>query len=108
MSFSTKLLVKEADQKLSFAYKCHRDRNNRIFAVNAISFHPVFGTFSTAGSDGYFNFWDKDSKMRLHQFQQLNQPITCTAFNHDGRLAIKSKKANQLYSRYHIWLCGGL
>lgn len=86
--------MKEADQKLSFAYKCHRDRNNRIFAVNAISFHPVFGTFSTAGSDGYFNFWDKDSKMRLHQFQQLNQPITCTAFNHDGKIGYDKETEN--------------
>lgn len=25
----------------------------------------VQGTFATAGSDGAFNFWDKDSKQRL-------------------------------------------
>ncbi|EME26257.1 hypothetical protein Gasu_61000 isoform 2 [Galdieria sulphuraria] len=102
--------IQEADQKLSFAYKCHRDRNNRIFAVNAISFHPVFGTFSTAGSDGYFNFWDKDSKMRLHQFQQVNQPITCTAFNHDGKNVIETKitKANMFETRHNIRLCSRL
>lgn len=30
-----------------------------------MTFHPEFGTFVTAGSDGTFNFWDKDSKQRL-------------------------------------------
>jgi hypothetical protein len=37
----------------NFAFKCHRDTDhgrNNIYAVNAISFHPVYGTFSTAGS----------------------------------------------------------
>lgn len=28
----------------------------------------VHGTFATAGSDGAFNFWDKDSKQRLKVF----------------------------------------
>lgn len=31
----------------------HMHRNNdEIYAVNAISFHPTYGTFATAGSDG--------------------------------------------------------
>ena len=30
-----------------------------IYAVNAIRFHKPYGTFSTAGSDGTFNFLDK-------------------------------------------------
>lgn len=37
----------------NFAFKCHRDTardSNAIYAVNAISFHPGYGTFSTAGS----------------------------------------------------------
>lgn len=28
-------------------------------AVNTMAFHPVHGTFATAGSDGTYNFWDK-------------------------------------------------
>lgn len=35
----------------NFTFKCHRD-NNDIYAVNDIKFHPVHGTFVTAGSDG--------------------------------------------------------
>jgi WD40 repeat protein len=41
-----------------------------IYAVNAISFHPQYGTFVTAGSDGTYNFWDKDSKQRLKAMQK--------------------------------------
>ena len=36
-----------------------------VYAVNDISFHPVHGTFSTCGSDGTINFWDKDARTRL-------------------------------------------
>eukprot|EP00955_Chlamydomonas_euryale_P024186 254941-Chlamydomonas_euryale.AAC.1 len=46
------------------SFKCHRD-NNDIYAVNAMAFHPQFGTFATAGSDGTYNFWDAGSKQRL-------------------------------------------
>jgi len=63
--------VEEKDNSSNFSFKCHRDNppNQRdvtnVFSVNAISFHPTFGTFSTAGSDGTFHFWDKDAKHRL-------------------------------------------
>lgn len=33
--------------------------------MNSIKFHPQHGTFVTAGGDGTYNFWDKDSKQRL-------------------------------------------
>jgi mRNA export factor len=32
--------IDEAQQSKNFTFKCHRD-NNDIYAVNAISFHPV-------------------------------------------------------------------
>lgn len=46
----------------NFSFKCHRETpagspNVNVFSVNAISFHPTYGTFSTAGSDGTFHFW---------------------------------------------------
>ena len=55
-----------------------------MFAVNAMSFHPQFGTFVTAGSDGAYNFWDKDSKQRLKAMAKCSQPIPCGDFNADG------------------------
>lgn len=38
------------------------------------------GTFATAGADGVFNFWDKDSKQRLKEFKpgqgcRVNQAV---------------------------------
>ena len=38
------------------------------------------------GSDGAYNFWDKDSKQRLKAMQRSNLPITSGTFNRDGRI----------------------
>eukprot|EP01112_Ceratiomyxa_fruticulosa_P018379 TRINITY_DN5863_c0_g1_i1.p1 TRINITY_DN5863_c0_g1~~TRINITY_DN5863_c0_g1_i1.p1 ORF type:complete len:345 (-),score=62.98 TRINITY_DN5863_c0_g1_i1:37-1071(-) len=77
--------VEDKDATSNFAFKCHRE-GMEIYSVNAINFHPTFGTFATAGSDGAFNFWDKDSKQRLKQFSRASQPIPCAAFNNDGTI----------------------
>ncbi len=55
--------------------------NTEVYAVNGICFHPQFGTFVTSGSDGAFNFWDKDSKQRLKAMQKCSMPIPCANFN---------------------------
>lgn len=73
------------DTTKNFAFKCHRTQEE-IFAVNAISFHPTFGTFATAGSDGVFTFWDKDNRQRLKLFNTCHYPITATKFNDQGNL----------------------
>ncbi|CAJ0826190.1 11036_t:CDS:10 [Entrophospora sp. SA101] len=75
----------EKDQRQGFSFKCHRDGNN-IYAVNAISFHPLYGTFSTSGSDGSFSFWDKESKQRIKGFNTVGAPIIATDFNRNGTL----------------------
>lgn len=77
--------IDEKSQSLSFAFKCHRVDNN-VYPVNSISFHPTYGTFSTAGSDGSYCFWDKDSKQRLKLSSALGGPVSCTAFNRTGSL----------------------
>ena len=69
----------------NFAFKCHRIEND-IYAVNSIAFHPTFGTFATAGSDGTIHFWDKDSKQKLKGFNRCPAPITATTFNRDGTI----------------------
>ncbi|CAG8469509.1 6302_t:CDS:2 [Paraglomus brasilianum] len=73
----------DKDGHSSFSFKCHREGSN-VYSVNAISFHPLHGTFSTAGSDGTFNFWDKDSKQRLKGFSNIGSPISATTFNRNG------------------------
>ncbi|KAL2349086.1 hypothetical protein Fmac_003086 [Flemingia macrophylla] len=75
----------DAQQSKNFTFKCHRE-NNEIYSVNALNFHPIHHTFATAGSDGAFNFWDKDSKQRLKAMQRCSQPIPCSTFNNDGSI----------------------
>lgn len=70
----------------NFSFKCHRDDAKNVYAVNDISFHPVHGTFSTAGADGTVSFWDKDSKQRLKPFPKTSGQISSTAFNRNGSI----------------------
>lgn len=77
-------------QAKNFTFKCHREGAD-IFSVNSIEFHPQHGTFVTAGGDGAYNFWDKDSKQRLKAMQRCQYgadpaPIPCGAFNADGSI----------------------
>ena len=41
-----------------------------IYPVNAIAFHPKYGTFATGGSDGIVNIWDGNNKKRLCQLHR--------------------------------------
>lgn len=82
--------VEEKDASSNFSFKCHREPipnmkdGSNVYSVNAISFHPVHGTFSTAGADGTFHFWDGNAKHRLKGYPTTGQPITATAFNYQG------------------------
>ncbi|KAI9829757.1 MAG: RNA export factor gle2 [Sarea resinae] len=84
--------VEEKDSSSNFSFKCHRqnppNQSNvtNVFSVNAISFHPVHGTFSTSGSDGTFHFWDKDAKHRLKGYPEVGGTISATTFNRDGNI----------------------
>ena len=82
--------VEERDSTNNFSFKCHRQTptrdNSNVFSVNDISFHPLHGTFSTAGSDGSFHFWDKDAKHRLKGFPETGQSIVATTFNRNGSI----------------------
>lgn len=82
--------VNDKDSSLNFTFRCHRDApvnaTTKVYSVNAISFHPVYGTFSTGGADGTFHFWDKDSHSRLKAFKPVGGSITASAFNADGTI----------------------
>ncbi|GMN47114.1 hypothetical protein TIFTF001_016295 [Ficus carica] len=75
----------DSQQSKNFTFKCHRD-GTEIYSVNSLNFHPVHHTFATAGSDGAYNFWDKDSKQRLKAMSRCSQPIPCSTFNNDGSI----------------------
>ncbi|KAK1252859.1 hypothetical protein MKX08_004046 [Trichoderma sp. CBMAI-0020] len=59
----------------------------KVYAVNDVRFHPKHEmTFSTAGSDGTFHFWDRIAHQRLKGFPFVGGAITSTDFSHDGSL----------------------
>ncbi|XP_063967989.1 mRNA export factor-like [Lytechinus pictus] len=83
--------VQAANPKDNFTFKCHRTNGTSynsqdIYAVNSIAFHPEYGTLATSGSDGKFSFWDKDARTKLKTSEQMEQPITCGAFDAKGQI----------------------
>lgn len=69
--------------KETFTFKCHR-ADNAVYSVNVVDFHPKHGSFATAGSDGSFNFWDKEARQRLKNFSSCGYPITAGRFSPEG------------------------
>lgn len=80
-----------------YAFKCHRqiekttdeDGNEQevdvVFPVNALAFHPVYGSFATGGGDGVVALWDAKSKRRIKQYPKLSSSIAALAFSGDGK-----------------------
>nr|XP_024386586.1 mitotic checkpoint protein BUB3.1-like isoform X6 [Physcomitrium patens] len=65
--------MSEAGQAKKYAFKCHRKSEagrDTVYPVNAIAFHPIYGTFATGGCDGYVNIWDGNNKKRLYQYSR--------------------------------------
>lgn len=83
-------------QKKKYAFKCHRGKdpvNNMeyIFPVNSISFHSLYNTFATGGSDGFVNIWDAVNKKRICLFHKYPTNISSVCFSPEGEyLAIAS------------------
>lgn len=44
------LFFSQEAQENKYAFKCHR-KGDQVFPVNAMAFHPVYGTFATGGCD---------------------------------------------------------
>jgi len=84
----------EKTQARKYAFKCHRATVrgvDTVYPVNALAFHPVYGTFASGGCDGMVNVWDGQNKKRLCQFRKYPTSIASLAFNKDGtKLAIAS------------------
>ncbi|KLO17102.1 WD40 repeat-like protein [Schizopora paradoxa] len=85
--------VEDNKQNHNFSFKCHRKEQSPtakdqqlVYSVNDINFHPIHGTFSTCGSDGGLNFWNKEDRIRLKAFEPASGPITTSAFNRTGSI----------------------
>ncbi|KAF3767704.1 WD40 repeat-like protein [Cryphonectria parasitica EP155] len=86
--------VDEKESSTNFTFRCHRSQPEdtstktvKVFTVNDVQFHPAHPTtFTTAGSDGTFHFWDRVAHQRLRGYPAVGGAITTTAFNRDGSL----------------------
>jgi cell cycle arrest protein BUB3 len=78
-------------QARKYAFKCHRqpDPENEgtdiVYPVNALAFHPTFGTFASGGGDGIVALWDAIAKRRIRQYQKYPTSIAALAFSSDGK-----------------------
>ena len=82
-----------------YAFKCHRQastlpasENNPeeekvdiVYPVNALAFHPSFGTFATGGGDGAVAIWDANTKRRVRQYKELGASVAAVGFSGDGK-----------------------
>jgi cell cycle arrest protein BUB3 len=78
-------------QARKYAFKCHRqpDPENEgtdiVYPVNALAFHPTFGTFASGGGDGVVALWDAVAKRRIRQYQKYPASVAALAFSCDGK-----------------------
>ena len=84
-----------------YAFKCHR-LHDTVYPVNAITFHPRFGTFCTGGCDGTVVTWDGRNKKKLTTLPKFATSVAALAFNHDGsELAVASSYTFEEGERDH-------
>lgn len=82
-------------QARKYAFKCHRqaapaDENGAgagdiVYPVNALAFHPTYGTFTSGGGDGTVALWDAEAKRRMKQYQKFPESVAALGFSSDGR-----------------------
>lgn len=92
----------DAIQQQKYAFKCHREPcagatpqdqpRELVYPVNAVAFHPTYGTFATGGSDGVVSVWDAKQRKRVKQLSpKYPSSIASLSFSHDGQyLAVAS------------------
>ncbi|KAF4308399.1 hypothetical protein GTA08_BOTSDO04462 [Botryosphaeria dothidea] len=74
-------------QGRKYAFKCHRqnvDGIDTVYPVNALAYHPHFGTFASGGGDGVVALWDGKAKRRIRQYQRYPASIAALSFSDDG------------------------
>lgn len=76
-------------QARKYAFKCHRqpaDDVDVVYPVNAIAFHPVYGSFATGGGDGVVAIWDAIAKRRIRVYPKLPSSIAAMSFSSNGKI----------------------
>ncbi|KAI1201440.1 WD40-repeat-containing domain protein [Nemania serpens] len=80
-------------QARKYAFKCHRQSQpspdgaptDVVYPVNALAFHPAYGTFASGGGDATVALWDADAKRRMKVYQKFPDSVAALAFSADGR-----------------------
>lgn len=75
-------------QARKYAFKCHRltvDEADVVYPVNALAFHPGYGTFASGGGDGVVALWDGVAKRRIRQYQKYPASVAALCFSGDGK-----------------------
>ncbi|KAJ9149048.1 Mitotic checkpoint protein BUB3.2 [Pleurostoma richardsiae] len=79
-------------QARKYAFKCHRQAapddeggGDVVYPVNALAFHPLYGTFASGGGDGTVALWDAEAKRRMKQYQKFPHSVASAAFSRDGK-----------------------
>lgn len=78
-------------QTRNYAFKCHRqtvDELDVVYPVNALSFHPLYGTFASGGGDGVVALWDGIAKRRIRQYQKYPASVSSLSFSSDGKYLV--------------------
>lgn len=77
-------------QAKKYAFKCHRAQDERgvdtVYPVNALAFHPHYGTFATGGCDGKVIMWDGENKKRLQAPWSYPTSVAALAFSPTGAM----------------------
>lgn len=75
-------------QARKYAFKCHRqaaDDVDVVYPVNALAFHPGYGTFASGGGDGVVALWDGVAKRRIRQYQKYSSSVAALGFSGNGK-----------------------
>ncbi|RYP26466.1 hypothetical protein DL767_008028 [Monosporascus sp. MG133] len=76
-------------QARKYAFKCHRQTSPEgtdvVYPVNALAFHPTYGTFASGGGDATVALWDAEAKRRMKVYPKFADSVAALAFSADGR-----------------------
>ena len=82
--------ISKEQQEAKYAFKCHRlvDHEKgleKLYPVNALAFHPWYGTFASGGADRTVSIWDGQNKKKLALYK-YPASIAAMAFNCTGSI----------------------